>query len=259
VQQFIAGFQSQMTDKDDVVFGAIHQGPNLRSGLADTLIAQIESGALKPGQRLPTEQEIVRATGVSRTIVREALATLRAKGLIATRQGLGAFVLANPKPTSFTILPDDLESIDEVRRVLELRLGIECEAAGLAALRRTEHDIEQMQACLAALDEAIESGGYGAEEDYAFHRAILRATQNPYYARLFDTFGTSMVPRQWARLDRMTPAERKQHAARMRREHQAILTAIRDGNEAAARRTIRSHLTKSMARFGEMRDAKLSS
>ncbi|MCX5494509.1 FadR/GntR family transcriptional regulator [Kaistia dalseonensis] len=246
-----------MTDKDDVVFGAIQQVPNLRSGLADTLIAQIESGALKPGQRLPTEQAIVQATGVSRTIVREALATLRAKGLIATRQGLGAFVSSNPTPPAFTILPNDLESIDEVQRVLELRMGIEYEAAGLAALRRTPEDIERIQACLDALDQAIEEGGYGAQEDYAFHRAILVATHNPYYGRLFDTFGSSMVPRQWARLDRMTPAERRRHATRMRREHHAIFAAIRDGNEMAARRTIRSHLSKSAARFEEMREANL--
>ncbi|MCX5514390.1 FadR family transcriptional regulator [Kaistia algarum] len=247
-----------MADKDDVVFGAIQQVPNLRSGLADTLIAQIESGALKPGQRLPTEQAIVQATGVSRTIVREALATLRAKGLIATRQGLGAFVSINPPLRSFNIPPDDLESIDDVQRVLELRMGIECEAASLAALRRTPEDIERMQSCLDALDQAVGEGGYGAQEDFAFHRSILVATHNSYYGRLFDTFGSSMVPRQWARLDRMTASERKLHAARMRREHHAIFAAIRDGNETAARRSIRSHLSKSAARFEEMRDAKIS-
>ncbi|BCP55232.1 GntR family transcriptional regulator [Kaistia sp. 32K] len=243
-----------MTNKDDVVFGAIRQVPNLRSELADTLIAQIEAGVLKPGQRLPTEQAIVQATGVSRTIVREALATLRAKGLIATRQGLGAFVSTHPTPRSFTIPPDQLESIDEIQRVLELRMGIECEAASLAAMRRTPEDIETIQGSLDALDRAIDEGGYGAQEDYAFHRSILVATHNPYYSRLFDTFGSSMVPRQWARLDRMTATERKRHAARMRREHHAIFAAIRDGNETAARRAIRAHLARSAARFEEMRE-----
>ncbi|QSY97169.1 FadR family transcriptional regulator (plasmid) [Rhizobium bangladeshense] len=244
-----------MTDKDDALFTTVRQPANLRSGLADTLMAQIESGDLKPGQRLPTEQAIMAATGVSRTIVREALATLRAKGLITTHQGLGAFVTDDPTPRSFSIIPNDLKSIDEVLRVLELRMGVEYEAAGLAAMRRTQEDIDRMQDRLDALDRALEKGGYGAQEDYAFHRSILVATQNSYYGRLFDTFGNIMVPRQWARLDKMTAAERKRHAARMRREHHAIFTAIRDGNEAAARRAIRTHLSKSTARFEELRDA----
>ncbi|MBB2750151.1 UNVERIFIED_ORG: DNA-binding FadR family transcriptional regulator [Rhizobium aethiopicum] len=247
-----------MTDRDKTVT-TTRQLPNLRSGLADMLMAQIESGDLKPGQRLPTEQAIMRATGVSRTIVREALATLRAKGLITTRQGLGAFVSNDPNPRSFSIIPNDLQSIDEVLRVLELRMGVEYEAAGLAALRRTPEDLGRMQARLDALDKALEEGGYGAQEDYAFHRSILVATQNSYYGRLFDTFGDIMVPRQWARLDKMTAAERKRHAARMRREHHAIFTAIRDGEEAAARRAIRTHLSKSAARFEELRDASTSS
>ncbi|MBB6221332.1 FadR/GntR family transcriptional regulator [Rhizobium leguminosarum] len=248
-----------MTDRDNAVFNTTRQPPNLRSGLADTLMAQIESGDLKPGQRLPTEQAIMRTTGVSRTIVREALATLRAKGLITTRQGLGAFVSNDPNPRSFSIIPNDLQSIDEILRVLELRMGVEYEAAGLAALRRTPEDLDRMQDRLDALDKALEEGGYGAQEDYAFHRSILVATQNSYYGRLFDTFGDLMVPRQWARLDKMTAAERKRHAARMRREHHAIFAAIRDGEEAAARRAIRTHLSKSAARFEELRDASTSS
>src|ERR1044072_4450802 len=98
-----------MTEKEATFFNTIQQPSNLRSGLADTLMAQIESGDLKPGQRLPTEQAIMRTTGVSRTIVREALATLRAKGLITTRQGLGAFVSNDPNPRSFSIIPNDLQ------------------------------------------------------------------------------------------------------------------------------------------------------
>jgi DNA-binding FadR family transcriptional regulator len=246
-----------MKDRENAVFNTIQQTPNLRSELADNLIAQIESGDLKPGQRLPTEQAIMEATGVSRTIVREALATLRAKGLITTRQGLGAFVSNDPTPRSFSIIPNDLQSIDEVLRVLELRIGIEHEAAGLAALRRTPEDISRMQDRLDALDRAIKEGGYGAEEDFAFHRAILVATQNSYYGRLFDTFGNAMVPRQWTRLDQMTATERERHAARMRREHYAIFTAIRDSNEAGARKALRNHLSKSTARFEELRDASL--
>lgn len=243
-----------MADRDASLFDAIQQTPNLRSGLVETLIAQIESGDLAPGQRLPTEQAIVAATGVSRTVVREALASLRAKGLITTRQGLGAFVAKDPSPRAFSIVPTDLESIDEVLRVLELRMGVEVEAAGLAALRRTEEDLARMEARLAAIEDSVHGGGHGIEEDFGFHRAILAATGNSYFVRLLDTFGSSLIPRQWVKLDTMAPPEREKHLARMQREHRAILSAIREGDDRAAGRAMRGHLGKSYARFVELRD-----
>jgi GntR family transcriptional regulator, transcriptional repressor for pyruvate dehydrogenase complex len=243
-----------MADHETIRFDAIPQAPNLRSGLVNTLIAQIESGDLAPGQRLPTEQEMVAATGVSRTVVREALAALRARGLITTRQGLGAFVANDPLPRSFSILPEDLESIDEVLRVLELRIGIEVEASGLAAERRSDSELARMGSLLGALDAAVRGGKLGTEEDFGFHRAILAATRNPNFTRLFDTFGVAMIPRQRTRLDRMTVPKREQYLARVQREHRAILAAIEAGDAGAARRAMRSHLTKSYARFETLRE-----
>jgi len=228
---------------------AIEQTPNLTSGLIDTLVAQIESGNLTPGQRLPTEQAIVNATGVSRTVVREALASLRARGLITTRQGLGAFVAANRPARSFSISPDDLRSIDEVLRLLELRMGVEVEAAGLAAQRRSDGDISLMQRHLDALEASISAAGSGAEEDFAFHRAVLVATQNAYFARFFDSFGSLIIPRQRVRLDALEPAARKHYLRRIQREHMAILAAIIEKDAAAAQRAARSHLAKSYARY----------
>jgi len=243
-----------MVARDVVPLDAVQHAPNLRSGLVETLIAQIESGELAPGQRLPTEQAIVAAAGVSRTVVREALASLRAKGLITTHQGLGAFVSNDPQPRYFSIVPNDLESIDEVLRVLELRIGVEVEAAGYAALRRTDDDLERMAARLDALELSIRNGDAGVEEDFGFHRAILVATRNSYFARLLDTLGNAMIPRQWVPLDRMTPLEREKYVARIQREHHAILSAIRDRNARLAGKQMRTHLTRSYARFVELRD-----
>lgn len=242
-----------MADRETRLFDAIQQTPNLMTGLADTLIAQIESGDLTPGQRLPTEQEIVTATGVSRTVVREALASLRAKGLITTRQGLGAFVAKDPPRKTFSIVPDDLESIDEVLRVLELRIGVEVEAAGLAAKRRTAEDLARMERKLEAIDVAVQAEGAGSEEDIGFHRAISAATRNANFTRLYDTFGAAMIPRQWTRIDRMDASEREKHFAGMRSEHRAIFSAIAEGDSNAAQRAMRTHLTRSYARFEELR------
>lgn len=235
-------------------FGTIQQSPNLTGGLIETLVAQISSGQLAPGQRLPTEQAIVNATGVSRTVVREALASLRARGLITTRQGLGAFVAENPISKSMEIGAQDLDSITDVLHVLELRMSIEVEAAGLSAQRRTPEDLTRLQDSFSALSTAIGTAGSGAEEDFAFHRAILASTQNPYFTRFFDVFGSLIIPRQRLRLSAMSGAERQRYLQRIQREHEVMLIAIRDGDAVTARRAARTHLAKSHARYKLLRD-----
>jgi DNA-binding FadR family transcriptional regulator len=238
-----------MPGRTSSLFETIQQTPNLTTGLVEALVAQIESGELAPGQRLPTEQAIVAATGVSRTVVREALASLRARGLITTRQGLGTFVADNWAPKAFFIPPDELETLGDTLNLLELRIGIEVEAAGLSALRRTAADIARMEGHLAALEDAIGADRSGAEEDFAFHRAILVSTQNPHFARFFDLFGSLAIPRQRVRLGAMSVQERERYLRRIQREHHAMLAAIRDGDSSAARRATRRHLTQSYARY----------
>jgi DNA-binding FadR family transcriptional regulator len=111
-----------------------------------------------------------------------------------------------------------------------------------------------MASALTAIEAAVRAGESGSEEDFAFHRAILSATRNPNFTRLFDTFGSAMIPRQWTRLDQMESDRRERHLARMQREHRAILAAIEGGDGAAARRAMRLHLSRSYARFEELRD-----
>ncbi|MBL8672041.1 MAG: FadR family transcriptional regulator, partial [Alphaproteobacteria bacterium] len=108
---------------------------NLTHAIFDRLAGEILGGRMAPGARLPTEQEMVRSMGVSRTVVREAVAALRAEGLVVTRQGIGAFVAGDVQRRPFRIDPEGLRSIDEVVEVMELRMGIEIESAGLAAER----------------------------------------------------------------------------------------------------------------------------
>src|SRR5947207_1268775 len=109
----------------------------LSRALYDQLAGEIKSGRLAPGARLPTEEELSRAARVSRTVVREAVAALRAEGLVITRQGVGAFVSAEPQRAPFRIEPEKLRTIADILSVMELRLGVEIESAGLAAERAT--------------------------------------------------------------------------------------------------------------------------
>ena len=101
--------------------------------LFEQLADEIKSGRLAPGARLPTEHALTRAARVSRTVVREAVAALRAEGLVITRQGVGAFVSAEPTRAPFRIEPERMQSLGDVLAVMELRLGVEIESAGLAA------------------------------------------------------------------------------------------------------------------------------
>src|ERR671919_395408 len=100
----------------------------LSRGLFEQLAEQIKSGRLAPGTRLPTEQELTRAARVSRTVVREAVAALRAEGLVITRQGIGAFVSAAPQHAPFRIEPERMHSLEEILHVMELRVCVEIES-----------------------------------------------------------------------------------------------------------------------------------
>src|SRR3954449_10454752 len=97
---------------------------SLTGELVVRLTDDITSGKIPPGARLPTEQQMIAATGVSRTVVREAVAALRAEGLVITRQGVGAFV-ADRQRGLFRIKPNELGSLRDVLQVMELRTGME--------------------------------------------------------------------------------------------------------------------------------------
>src|SRR6516164_11319657 len=116
---------------------------SLTGELVARVADDITSGKIAPGSRLPTEQELIAATGVSRTVVREAVAALRAEGLVVTRQGVGAFVAETPR-RPFRIETGDLQSLRDVIQVMELRTGVEVEAAGLAAERASAAELRRI-------------------------------------------------------------------------------------------------------------------
>src|SRR5688500_10171366 len=130
------------------------QDAKLSRRLFDQLAEQIKSGRLAPGERLPTEQAMTRAARVSRTVVREAVAALRAEGLVVTRQGVGAFVSAEPQRAPFRIDPDRMHKLEEVLKVMELRLGVEIESAGIAAERASRAQVRAIAAALEAIEQA---------------------------------------------------------------------------------------------------------
>ena len=178
----------------------LRPGRNLAEEVVARIAGEIRGGRLAPGARLPTEQELMAAMGVSRTVVREAVAALRAEGLVTTRQGSGAFVAADASRVPFRIDPDGLSSIADVLEVMELRLAIEVEAAALAAERITPERLSPIARALRAIEAAIQRGEGAVNEDFAFHRAIAEASGNPRFAELLEYLGRHVIPRQSIRV-----------------------------------------------------------
>ena len=227
---------------------------SLAQELVDALGDRIRDGRLKVGDKLPSEAAIEAQYGVSRTVVREAISRLQAAGLVVTRHGIGTFIVGlNDNPT-FKLSQEDFTTLKDVIAVLELRIGIEVEAASLAAMRRTDKNLKDIETSLKAIQTAIEAGQDAVAADFQFHLNIVRASQNPYYADLMVSLGTSIIPR--ARLEKgkstQLAEDREAYLRKVNMEHESILNAIRNQDPEAARAAMRTHLTNSKERRRQM-------
>ena len=216
--------------------------------LVESLGQRIREGQLSAGDKLPTEAAIMAEFGVSRTVVREAISKLQAGGQVATRHGIGTFVVGMGDASAFRIAPEQLATLRDVVAMLELRIGVETEAAGLAAQRRSAANLVVMRDALDAFTHAVEAGRDAVAADFQFHHEIARATQNPHFASLMATLGSMIIPR--ARLDpsRATDEERQAYLRRVNAEHGSILDAIENQDVEAARAAMRTHLANSRER-----------
>ena len=216
--------------------------------LVESLGDRIRAGQLAAGDKLPTEAAIMAEFQVSRTVVREAISKLQAAGLVETRHGIGTFALGPGDGPSFKITPEQFSTLQDVIAVLELRIGLETEAAALAAQRRSESNLAVMRGALDAFAQAIETGEDSVTADFQFHQEIARATQNSHFAELMATLGTQIIPR--ARLEPVAPpqGERLAYLRRVNGEHENIFDAIAGRDPDAARAAMRTHLSNSRER-----------
>jgi DNA-binding FadR family transcriptional regulator len=222
----------------------------LTGELVARLTADIVSGKLAPGSQLPTEQEMIAATGVSRTVVREAIAALKADRLVVTRQGVGAFV-ADHVRRPFHVDFDETSPLREVLNVMELRTGIEVESAGLAAERASSVQIKRIGERLAAIATAIDKGGNAVDQDFAFHCEIADTTGNPQFRRFLEYLGRFVIPRRtvWGR---SAPPAKRVHLDLFQKEHREIFAAIRDHAAPQARAAMQRHLFNSRLRYEKL-------
>ena len=216
--------------------------------VVDHLSNLIESGAVGAGQRLPPEAEIVREQGVSRTVVREAISKLQAAGLVATRHGIGTFVLENNHKSDFGIKAGSATTVRDVLAMLELRIGIETEAAALAAIRHKDKDLHAMRAALNAFQDHLNRGQETVNADFEFHLAITRAAANDYFSKILNQLGPSGIPRSRFPINERQPPERE-YLVRISHEHEDIYDAVGRCDPEAARAAIRNHLGNSRERM----------
>jgi GntR family transcriptional regulator, transcriptional repressor for pyruvate dehydrogenase complex len=225
----------------------IGRAAHLPAQVAGEIAAQIMSGRIKPGERLPTEPQLASRFGVSRTVVREAIARLRSEGVVRSKQGAGVFVIEAGSQPTLRIDRELLHDRSHFRNLFELRAMLEIHTAGLAAERRDEPAIVAIAAALQHLQGVPGSDPASVDADLDFHGAIAQATGNTFIAA-FIRFISSQIRESIVATRRHTDPEKSVRTTYA--EHAAIYEAIRQGDPAAARRAMRKHIAHAMVRLG---------
>jgi len=226
-------------------------GRGLGFELVERLKGKILGGEIEPGRKLPAESSLMSEYAVSRTVVREAISRLQAAGLVETFQGRGSFVLALPEATTFELGATSIRSHRDVLDMLDFRIGVETEAAGLAAQRRTEHQLKAIERALKTFKRAADNPARAVEADFAFHLKIAVASGNRFYTELLGSLGPMMIMLPRTRLDPSYELTDAAHFTRVTLEHENIHDAIARADAEAARAAVRVHLSNSRHRLRE--------
>lgn len=227
--------------------GKVSRGPHLPTLVASSLSREIAQGRLAPGAQLPTEQALAQTFGVSRNVIREAIARLRSEGRVWSQQGRGAFVSDKPHPPVLVIDHDVRGGAEAFASLFELRGILEAEAAALSAARRTEGDLDAMRTALTAMSEALYGSTAWLKADLEFHRVIATSTGNGYIVQFLDVVAerirdSILVSGNRHRSDALSKATLG--------EHEAVLRAIESGQAEESRRAMADHLKNASRRVG---------
>lgn len=229
----------------------VERKPHLAEHIVTALSQEIASGRLRHGDRLPTEQYLAESFGVSRNVVREAIASLRSKGLVQTRQGLGAFVTMAKEETQALgpISVQLLEGDNTIRNMFEVRAALESQAAALAAAAMTTRKLGPIRDAVERMRFEGAPTAATVNADLDFHRAVAAASGNDYLEAMIRTVLEPMRPLIAANFSRHGPMfGHIPHAARD--EHEALVQAFADKDAALARRLMGEHIVSAAARFG---------
>jgi DNA-binding FadR family transcriptional regulator len=214
--------------------------------LAGILRKRIEDHELHVGARLPAEKALAAHFGVSRAVVREAVQRLKAEGLIETMQGSGAYVRSPDQMSDTQVDRMTRASVESLLDLIEVRRVTEAAMAARAAERRTDQQMAGIDAALAALTSAENSGMDGVAEDRAFHASIAVASGNIYWRKLIDAFARHVEVAM--SVTRGNEALRRDFSLQMAAEHQALRDAVADRDPERARAAASHHMEMSAER-----------
>jgi DNA-binding FadR family transcriptional regulator len=221
----------------------------LSARIVEALRDDLVGGAIQAGQKLPTETQLTAQFGVSRTVVREAIAALAADGLVEARQGSGVFATRHLTSTLGAMASEMGRRVSSALNVLEVRLAIEVESAALAAERRSPSQEAVIQEAFFEFERLLRLDQPTGGADLAFHRAIAAATGNPSYLDVLDALGRNAIPCDVTSPDTTEFVQSREYQQQLQREHLAILTAISARDADGARQAMRAHLTNSQTRY----------
>jgi GntR family transcriptional repressor for pyruvate dehydrogenase complex len=223
--------------EDQVQFDQIRREPRLSDKVADAMLQTILSRGLRSGDRLPSERELGEQFGVSRTVVREAVRVLSAKGIVETRTGSGvrvAAVDAGAVSEAMSLFLHGHQTLD-YRKVHEIRTMVEVQMAGVAAERASIAGLSRLEAACERVENEIAHVERAAFADVAFHRAIGACTQNELYVVLLDSIAPSLVG---IRRDALGAGA----GAAALEQHRQILERIEKRDRPGARAAMQVHL-----------------
>ncbi|MFW2545125.1 FadR/GntR family transcriptional regulator [Primorskyibacter sp. 2E107] len=227
------------------------QGGTLVHSTKEALSARILGGEFALGSRLPSEARLCEEYGVSRTVVREAVASLRADGLVEPRRGAGVFVVRDSIDNGLAFTDVDFDRVSSVIEVLELRTAIEVESARIAAVRRSAVQIESIFEAASEVSRRVQAHETTSEADFAFHIAIAEATNNPRFAEVLRMLGAAAIPRKALQKGSGVRAP-DSYLAFIDEEHRRIVDAILEQDAEAAASAMRLHLEGAQKRYRKL-------
>jgi GntR family transcriptional regulator, transcriptional repressor for pyruvate dehydrogenase complex len=225
----------------------IQQLPKLSDQVSDFLISEIEKGAFRPGELLPSEAELSKLFNVSRTVIREALGRLKYDGLLESSRGSKSKVAADSAKRAFRMNRLDDKSLIEIGYLYEFRAILESEAAALAANRRTEDDLKNMKSLIEAMNKACQDAYDATSENVKFHKAVTKASKNPFLSDFMNFLGDKIID--------LVQADRdfSQHVGlplEVQNEHIILFEAISQQKPDKARKAVLMHLKNAVERRG---------
>ena len=224
---------------DDSLFQTVGTKIRLVDRVVEAIRDVIVTGQLKPGMKLPAERELADELGVSRTVVREAVHILTAKGLLETRPGVGTLVREVSRDQIVEPLSLWLQTQEEgttVQHLHQVRQILEVAISGLAAQQATETDVAELSRVLDEMEQERQSATDFAASDSTFHRELARMTHNPLLIVLMDSIGDLM------REVRFGVAQYPGLEQQVLPDHRRILVRIAAGDGEGARQAMRNHL-----------------